>query len=325
MRLIRPCLALLLAATLTPATGQDRTFYDVEIILFENLDVRAAENEHWEPRVVVPTFEGAAAFERGGIREQGMVELPRGFQTLPLEQARLGDSIDRLEDSPRYRVIRHLLWRQPALEAPESVPLRFHAGEPLEVRAPEDAYTEVDLGPPADPAATDEAEAADAEADAEASDAEGDEESATVADMAADIVGGDAATAAAPPPDASGPRMHEARVYPLDGTIRLVVSRYLHVHTDLYYTTAVDWSEAAASRTPADAGGDGTPRDASVPPALLARGPEGRDILSYPFVQQRRMRSGVLHYLDHPVVGMLVLVTPRSEEDADAQAASGEG
>lgn len=318
MRTIRPCLALLLAAALTPAAAQDRNFYDVEIVLFENLDVRSAENERWQPQVVVPTFEGATAFDRGDIRGEGLVELPRGFETLPLEQARLGDSVERLEESERYRVIRHLHWRQPALEAAESVPLRFHAGEPIAVRVPADAYAAADLGPPEEPP-----DDAETDADTEAAGDEGATDTAATdgrpgADAGGEDRGADAGDDGLRPAATPGPRVRDARVYPLDGTLRLVVSRYLHLHADLYYTTAVDWRQQAAAGTAGNGERDGRPRDASVPPALVAEDPEGREVLSYPFVQQRRMRSGVLHYLDHPVIGLLVLVTPTGDGQATA-------
>ncbi len=67
----------------------------------------------------------------------------------------------------------------------------------------------------------------------------------------------------------------------LDGTVRLVARRFLHVTTDLIYTPAAQAtseSEAAAA-------------------------PE-----SYRIVGKRRMRLGEIHYLDHPQVGVLVTV-----------------
>jgi hypothetical protein len=54
----------------------------------------------------------------------------------------------------------------------------------------------------------------------------------------------------------------------------------------------------------------------------MARDREGRAVLSYPFEQRRRMRSGELHYLDHPALGILVLVEPR-ELPAEATSQGG--
>lgn len=315
MRPLRALPVLLFAALPAPAAmgaAEDPVFYDVEIVLFENLDVRAAENERWRPQVVVPDFEGASTFERGRARTDTMVALPRGFEQLPEGQTSLDQAVRRLEDSPRYRVVRHLLWRQPGLDADTAVPLRFHAGEPVTVRAPEPMLARPDLGPP------------EPEAEAEAAGAGTDQEDGDTAVNEPATAGIGPAEDAGTAPDTPfggvpAPRVHEVSVFPLDGTIRLVVSRYLHLHANLYYTEAVDWSEEAAGGR--DDAGASEERDAarSARDSRIVRGPDGRAMLTYPFVQQRRMRSGELHYLDHPILGMLVLVTPRGEEPgADA-------
>ncbi len=70
---------------------------------------------------------------------------------------------------------------------------------------------------------------------------------------------------------------------------------------------------AEGAETRGSAGGISAPR--------VALGPDGRAMLSYPFVQHRRMRSGELHYLDHPVLGMLILVDRAPEEDTEDTAA----
>ncbi|MDH5710882.1 MAG: peptidoglycan binding protein CsiV [Gammaproteobacteria bacterium] len=70
------------------------------------------------------------------------------------------------------------------------------------------------------------------------------------------------------------------------GSIKLILGRYLHIHTDLLYKR---------------------PRknDASNIPTSASRMFDEFEIKS-----QRRMRSKELHYLDHPLLGVLVLVTP---------------
>ncbi len=66
----------------------------------------------------------------------------------------------------------------------------------------------------------------------------------------------------------------------LEGTLRLYRGRYLHLQADLRYADP-----------------------------LLGPG-EGFEPLRVPLRQSRRMRSGELHYLDHPRLGILVRVTP---------------
>ncbi|HEY9150800.1 MAG TPA: CsiV family protein [Gammaproteobacteria bacterium] len=71
----------------------------------------------------------------------------------------------------------------------------------------------------------------------------------------------------------------------VEGSLRLSVARYLHLETDL--------------RLVEDAG--------YVPQDNQAR--------VYSLRQSRRMRSGELHYIDHPRLGVLALVTPYTPRD----------
>ncbi len=76
--------------------------------------------------------------------------------------------------------------------------------------------------------------------------------------------------------------LQEPEVSPpvLDGTVRIHLARYLHADVDLVYTRA----------------------DAETPFRLAT---------------SRRMRSGELHYLDHPVFGVLVKVVPLEAKKAE--------
>ena len=81
----------------------------------------------------------------------------------------------------------------------------------------------------------------------------------------------------------------------VDGTIKIVLARYLHVYTDLIFrkpvTTEYEYS------------------DGQVLQSTLLR--------DFKVRSHRRMRSRELHYLDHPLLGILVQITP-IEEDATA-------
>ena len=75
----------------------------------------------------------------------------------------------------------------------------------------------------------------------------------------------------------------------LDGTIKLVLARYLHVYTDLLLRKPVVY-EVLNTET----------EEVTKRPALM-------DIRVQ---EHRRMRSRELHYIDHPLLGMLVQITP---------------
>lgn len=82
--------------------------------------------------------------------------------------------------------------------------------------------------------------------------------------------------------------LEETHIPPLFGYVRLYRERFLHVAVDLRYQRTTENVEQQY-------------------PYL-----EGREPV-FVMRQQRRMRSGELHYLDHPVLGVLVLVTPSDE------------
>jgi hypothetical protein len=112
----------------------------------------------------------------------------------------------------------------------------------------------------------------------------------------------------------------------LEGTLRLILSRYLHIEADLLYREPLD-EQAVAEAQPVDSGAmpfgndaaatEGTPK---TPPAqqqdLFMIAEQASSIEQQPLYrvyrmqQSRRMRSGELHYLDHPVFGLAVRVTP---------------
>jgi len=315
----RPLLAAVLGACLCMSALASERRYDVEIVILENTDARAGESEGWRPEVVVPEIGDAVAPAASDdlapmVRVDRLAELPEGFEPLPPERRRLQGAIDRLQESGQYRVLRHLAWQQPALGEGEAPSIRVHDGAPLTVRLPIESFDQLDAL---------ESGAADASASGDAAPADAATEEDRQDRTAEEGVGVRTFGAESGLDARMQPLLRPVEIHPLDGTIRLVVSRYLHVYTDLYFTTPVEWTEPAttAPGTAPDApGGDESQEDEADPNSGIDTTPvasdaEGRAMLSYPFVQHRRMRSGELHYLDHPVLGMLIRVD-RAEEDA---------
>ena len=77
----------------------------------------------------------------------------------------------------------------------------------------------------------------------------------------------------------------------IHGSIKIVLGRYLHIYTDMIYQqprkdNAPEWQD----------------------PAL-------QQYMEYPINFHRRMRSKELHYLDHPLVGILVMAMPVKKQE----------
>ncbi|MEM8843769.1 MAG: CsiV family protein [Pseudomonadota bacterium] len=81
-------------------------------------------------------------------------------------------------------------------------------------------------------------------------------------------------------------------VWELEGTLNVVITRYLHIYSDLVYR--MERSNPLYTN------------DALQPEQVL---------VDYEVNSHRRMRSGELHYIDHPIVGILVEATPIEEEE----------
>jgi hypothetical protein len=164
---------------------------------------------------------------------------------------------------------------------------------------------------------------------------------------------------------------------PLQGTVKIFLTRYLHLETNLWLNTAgeylpgtwkmpappfgppsliveeegvVDIAAAIAALPPgqpepevAAAAAVVAPGSSGDPNAAAIQGPAATDSIAagtettlveeaqgpvYPYrhavllEQTRRMRSGEVHYIDHPLLGLIIKFTPISGEELAAIAAS---
>ena len=103
---------------------------------------------------------------------------------------------------------------------------------------------------------------------------------------------------------------------PLDGTIGVRLSRYLHLEVDLLLQKRVALPRSA--KIPADAertrddlivitdGGDRTLSD----PTSAAANDIDRDLHRFRLTESRRMRSKEIHYYDHPALGVIATIMP---------------
>ena len=77
----------------------------------------------------------------------------------------------------------------------------------------------------------------------------------------------------------------------LKGTLKLILGRYLHIHTDLLYQRP---KKTYSSSSP-----------------ML----HGSIFNEFKIKSQRRMRSKELHYIDHPLLGILILINPVTPQE----------
>jgi hypothetical protein len=262
----------------------DLPAYDVELVVFENLDAEPQteslliEDDLRLPEQVVD-FEGS-----GGLREARQ----QGFEPLEAEQGGLRQLVDRLNRSSRYRIILYRAWRQPGLPFETAVPVRIHGGtdytgryEPLRAKA---MAPEAGLFTPAPGAVSIEPRPLE-ELDG----------TITVSlqrylHVTTDLVFREPLTAPmsptkaqpegrATPAEDTDPRLPEEPAAPQQGPAQ----------------------EAATAQAP-------TPRQAALIP--------GQPYLQPHVMQERRrMRSREIHYFDSPRFGLITLITPHEPEE----------
>jgi hypothetical protein len=96
--------------------------------------------------------------------------------------------------------------------------------------------------------------------------------------------------------------------YWLSGTLKLSVSRYLHLESDLHMKLRTTKQEVIEQSPPPEAGGFGSFFGmAKEPTPIMIERPVLQD---YRLYETRRMRSKEIHYFDHPMMGIVVKVTP---------------
>lgn len=86
----------------------------------------------------------------------------------------------------------------------------------------------------------------------------------------------------------------------IEGSIKVMLARYLHVDTDIMYFALRELGKNTTS----------TETDPAITLINEYRNDEEAFTLYQMKQLRRRMRSSELHYLDHPVIGMLLKITP---------------
>ena len=204
-------------------------------------------------------------------------DLPPAFQMLAEDKQQLNDMAAKLRRSSRYHLLLHTAWQQPTTDREHAVPVYLVDGmtDPLPV---EETNT------------TNGAEMADVTNAVTAREAEH-----------------------APPLTPEYATEEDALIGPPNprfaGTVTLSVERYLHIATDLVYRRPV------TQHMPIPISNLDLWYDRPYPSLQEPQGPAYQQtswqaIRGFRLKESRRMRSTEIHYLDHPFMGMVVVITP---------------
>lgn len=226
----------------TAAVFQEEVkYYDIEILLFENLKKNPNNTEIWPTSIEFKVPENSLFI---GSPYPGAIPAqynPRfTFKAIKASTYQLQEEAKSLTEHDDYRIIYHRSWRQPGMTRDTAVSVQ------IESEIPRMPYTST-------PTAGQQ----------------------TLVDP--DLVEYDKII------NQRLPKMND-----LKGLIKINLSRYLHIQTDIQYTQHI----AVKNNEEIDAS------FAEIKPQV------------YQLKQTRKMRSKELHYLDNPKLGLLVYITP---------------
>ena len=287
--LVSPLIAVAQTDTEAETEEDPIRFYDVELILFKNLQgprgleyVRPtslpARNETTIDLQSPDSIEGATEF---------------GYELLEQEELRLIDRVERIIRSPRYELLLHGAWRQPGLELEQSNPVWIRGGNLFGSE-----YSSIDFSSQPPPTASQIAETIDESATVVTSE----QESLAIEQNELDAIlnpDGDTADDNFLQPGMTVPST-AGGLYELEGQITVSLARYLHVNADLVLR-----KPRAAGATQVGFFGNN-----------IGTGTADSKILeNHRLQERRRMRSATLHYLDSPHFSMLVMISPYEPEE----------
>ena len=235
--LSKAILPLLLLSVSLFSHAEEIRYYDVEVVLFENLDTASRQGENWPTSVELEVPETSIEIGKpypGPIPKEYDPKLT--FKALSPKDYQLQEQATKIEESDSRRVLLHTGWRQPGMASENALTVYFKRQVP--------GVTPVSRAP-----------------------------------------------SAVPVEPSTPSRYVEAEAGELEGMIKVILSRYLHVDADIVFRPQI-------AEEPRDFFAL-NPGESSVQPVVYR-------------LQQtrRRMRSRELHYLDNPVLGMLILITP---------------
>ena len=236
--------------------AEDTRYYDVEVIVFENLSENAKNAENWPLQVNLALPEKTVQLGQPVLSEwlpEGQnIDLTSSYIELDASTFQLTRESEKLSESKSQRVILHTAWRQPGLDKNLALPVHFKREIPVMPK------TELI-------------------SEANSTSSEYEEDSA------------------------------EARPSILEGLLRVTLARYLHLEAELTYQEKLP--EVVNSNNPFSELDFESERSKIEKQGIIHLKQD-----------RRRIRSNELHYLDHPVLGMLVRITPYEKpEEVDTE------
>lgn len=244
---MKAILSLIFIMFASSVVAEDVRYYDVEIIVIENLAQNAKQAENWPLDVNLPRPEKLITLGEPFPAEWLPAEFDPAisYMLLPADKLQLNAEAEKIEQSKTQRVLFHTAWRQPGLDKDLSLPVYFKR-ELTANGLNNDSLTT----------------------------------NRTITNSRESEI----------PAKASNSSV-------LEGVLRVTLARYLHFEADLTYRAKI--AEVINNENPFAVLDSEKKRETLIKQGVIHLNEE-----------RRRIRSNELHYLDHPVLGVLLRITP---------------
>ncbi|WP_455375943.1 CsiV family protein [Kaarinaea lacus] len=299
----------LTAPNITFAGNKDENdvpWYQVEIIIFANQDQQGMISETWPE----PTSITASEFHdlihpedtllQGSTTKTGSKapdfsasatsKMPTPFELMNPSELQLIPIAKKLKSSSKYKTLLHIGWRQPTLHPDDSIPIFIYQG--------------VDTPMVQDPTNMSAANSA-----GNKDTAKGNRFSTVpVTSVTYDSSQYGQLMSPSEIDVLTGPDLN-----PFYGTLRLSVSRYLHLEANLNYRVPVVKEEMVPVNMEDAVVGSGFQQNVAFTEqgdAAEMRKQIRRTLQNFNMFETRRMRSKEIHYFDHPLLGIIARVIP---------------
>lgn len=326
------------SAAVTDA-GPDTPWYEIEVIIFAHTNVQAIDSEKWpdtlpsknyekiinlrfadDPSLyeddTTPSFEAstlppvttapkAGTTANAKIPAQIAVSKPKPialpYVLLEPDDLRLREMADKLRLSKEVEPLLHIGWRQPTLDPENSLPVFVYDRMTLRGEDLANSFMMHESIPATDPATGLPVTREDMPAGQQAS-----------GYSVFGTANGQPVQGAMAPEIMTGPDY-----YRLSGTLRLSVSRYLHIESDLKLRLPVVSEETYTEPVVANAENDsetgsgfGSFFGVNQKKETMTWTEKHASVKTFRLAESRRLRSKEIHFLDHPLFGMIVQVIP---------------
>lgn len=265
-------------------------WYQIELIIFEYTNTKNVETEVWQPQPGNPEQDlSLELMDSKTMLEQSII--PDPYLLLDPEEFQLTQEYNLLRSSRQRNPLLHLAWRQPANNKDESIPIRIHGGKLYSIQPERNVTPAPDT-------------------------------SLGFGNFLGDILGSEHIETQTDEPEYNDPETAEDLLEQIEGTIRISRARYLHVWTDLIYRIpstdieSISYSSDSQNTHIQDIYSQNMDAinsyesNTDFDSINTHQATHNQPLANFRLQDHRRMRSKELHYIDHPLFGIIVKAMP---------------